>query len=311
MAINSSSPPAPGADAAVPSETAESVYWDEVGTEWTHTRPDRLWREYTDRLQIALLDRWLEGPVPRPGGVQPSALKTDLFDEVAGRGIVSHLSTKGFRTTGIDISPVVVAEALRRNPELHAHVADVRTLPFADASFDVVYSGSTLDHFASVADIAEAMQELVRVLRPAGRLVLTLDNPANPLVWLRNGPLLNLLRGWGIVPYCVGATLGPKRLANLVRESGLEVLQTEAILHCPRVLAVWRARRLEGQNTAAQEQFLASLARWEWLKQWPSRFVTGHFTAILAMKQGPAACPIVLSSFHATPAMSMSGSERF
>ena len=287
MANDFSSSPAPGADAAVPSETAEaeSAYWDGVGTEWTHTRPDRLWREYTDRLQIALLDRWLEGPVPHPGGVQPTALKTDLFDEVAGRGIVSHLSTKGFRTSGIDISPVVVAEALRRNPELHAQVADVRTLPFTDASFDVVYSGSTLDHFATVADIAQAMQEIVRVLRPAGRLLLTLDNPLNPLVWLRNGPLLKLLRGWGIVPYAVGATLGPKRLANLVRESGLEVLQTEAILHCPRVLAVWRARRLEGRNTAAQERFLASLACWECLKQWPSRFVTGHFTAILAGKR--------------------------
>ena len=241
MANESSSSPAPGAAAVAPSKTAESAYWDGVGAAWTNRRPDRLWREYTDRLQIALLDRWLDHPECHASGAQPTALKTDLFDEVAGRGIVSYLSTKGFCTTGIDISPVVVAEALRQNPELHGHVADVRTLPFADASFDLVYSGSTLDHFATVADIAQAMQELVRVLRPAGRLLLTLDNPLNPLVWLRNGPLLKMLRRWGIVPYSVGATLGPKRLANLVRESGLEVLQTEAILHCPRVLAVWRA----------------------------------------------------------------------
>jgi len=285
MANDSSLFSAPGSIAAAPSETAETAYWDGVGKAWKNTRPDRLWREYTDRLQIALLDRWLESPSPHPGGVQPTALKTDLFDEVAGRGLVSHLSTKGYCTTGIDISPVVVAEALRRNPKLHAQVADVRTLSFADASFDLIYSGSTLDHFATVADIAQAMQELVRVLRPAGRLLLTLDNPLNPLVWLRNGPLLNLLCRWGIVPYAVGATLGPKRLANLVRESGLEVLHTAAILHCPRVLAVWRAGRLEGQTAAAQERFLASLARWECFEQWPTRFVTGHFTAILAVKR--------------------------
>ena len=123
------------------------------------------------------------------------------------------------------------------------------------------------------------------MLRPSGRLLLTLDNPLNPLVWLRNGPLLKMLRRWGIVPYSVGATLGPNRLADLVRSSGLEVLQTEAILHCPRVLAVWRAHRLEGRAAAAQGRFLASLARWECLKQWPSRFVTGHFTAILAGKR--------------------------
>ena len=66
MANAPTSSPAPGSDAVAPSETAESAYWDGVGTEWTHTRPDRLWREYTDRLQIALLDRWLEAPDPPP-----------------------------------------------------------------------------------------------------------------------------------------------------------------------------------------------------------------------------------------------------
>lgn len=71
------------------------------------------------------------------------------------------------------------------------------------------------------------------------------------LVWLRNRPRFNMLRQCGVVPYSVGVTLGPKRLANLVRESGLEVVQTRAILHGPRVLAVWRARRLRGQSVAA------------------------------------------------------------
>jgi len=61
--------------------------------------------------------------------------------------------------------------------------------------------------------------------------------------------------------------------------------QTRAILHCPRVLAVWRARRLQGQSAAAQQRFLASLERWECLEQWPSRFLSGHFTAILAGKR--------------------------
>ena len=285
MTSDASSSRVLGSVARVSSGTEASIYWDGVGLEWTNKQPDRLWREYTDRLQIALLDRWLKGPEGQPGGALPTALKTDLFDEVAGRGIVRHLSDKGFHTTGIDISPVIVTEAARRNPELHAQVADVRQLPFADASFNVVFSGSTLDHFTTVAEITQAMQELVRVLRPSGRLVLTLDNPLNPLVWLRNGPLLNMLRQCGVVPYSVGATLGPKRLANLVRESGLKVVQTRAILHYPRVLAVWRARRLRGQSAAAQQRFLASLERWECLEQWPSRFLSGHFTAILAGKR--------------------------
>ena len=283
----SSDPPPHHSRVAAATSTAaeESSYWDDVGLEWTSKQPDRLWREYTDRLQIALIDRWLEDSVGHTGDAPLTALKTDLFDEVAGRGIVRHLTGRGYHTTGIDIAPVVVAEALRRNPGLDACCADVRDLPFADASFNVVFSGSTLDHFATVADIAQAVKELVRVLRPSGRLLLTLDNPLNPLVSLRNGPLLRLFRRSGIVPYQVGATLGPRQLASLIRSCGLEVRQTTAILHCPRVLAVWRARAIEGREFAVRERFLESLSRWERLEQWRSRFVSGHFIAMLAIKQ--------------------------
>jgi SAM-dependent methyltransferase len=281
----SPSSPDPRSDSHAACELDAGKYWDDVGSEWATKRPDRLWREYSDRLQIALLDRWLEDCGEHSGDAPPAALKTDLFDEVAGRGIVRHLSDRGFRTTGIDISPVVVSEAVSRNPDLHAHRADVRHLPFADAAFDVVYSGSTLDHFATVADIDRGVRELVRVLRPSGRLLLTLDNPLNPLVWLRNGPLLGILRYSGIVPYHVGATLGPRRLADLVQSSGMDVLQTTAILHCPRVLAVRRARTFEERETSRRERFLESLLRWEHLEQWPSRFLSGHFVAILAIKR--------------------------
>lgn len=285
MAGDTSSSRDPGSAGPVSARAGERLYWDDVGLEWMTKRPDRVWREYTDSLQISLLDRWIKGPEGQPGCAPPTALKTDLFDEVAGRGVVRHLLDRGFHTTGIDLSPVVVSEAVRSNPRLHGHCADVRELPFADASFNIIYSGSTLDHFATVVDIAQAVKELVRVLRPSGRLVLTLDNPLNPLVWLRNSPLLTLLRRFGIVPYHVGATLGPARLADLVRSNGLDVLQTTAILHYPRVLAVWRARAFEGREPTSPARFLEALARWEHLERWRSRFLSGHFIAILAIKQ--------------------------
>src|SRR5204863_8026948 len=63
---------------------------------------------------------------------------------------------------------------------------DVRALPFADGSFDVVVSTSTLDHFQARADIDTALRELHRVLASDGLAVVTLDNPWNPLVALRN-----------------------------------------------------------------------------------------------------------------------------
>ena len=256
-------------------------YWDSVGADWQRRRPQKLWREFTDRQQIRLLTRWASGWIG--GGSRPDLLKTDLFDEVASQGIVPWLLASGANITGIDVAPAIVAEAGARNPGMEAVVADVRSLPFAEASFDVVFSGSTLDHFESAADIQTALGELCRVLRPGGALILTLDNPANPLIWLRNGPLLRLLRRIGIVPYEVGATLGPRSLERAVRAAGFDVVETTAVMHCPRAIAVALAGTLDRLSRSWQEAFLRHLQAWERLERWPTRWLTGHYVAVHAV----------------------------
>jgi len=261
---------------------SQQDYWDAVGADWQRRRPQRLWREFTDRQQIGLLTRWSSGWIG--GESRPDLLKTDLFDEVASRGVVPWLLASGANVTGIDVAPTIVAEAMARHPSLEAVVADVRSLPFADASFDVVFSGSTLDHFESAADIQVALGELCRVLRPSGTLILTLDNPANPLIWLRNGPLIGLLRCIGTVPYQVGATLGPRSLKRAVRAAGFDVVETTAIMHCPRAIAVALAGPLERLSRSWQESFLRHLQTWERLGRWPTRWLTGHYVAVNATK---------------------------
>ena len=271
-------------------------YWDSVGADWQRRRPHRLWREFTDRQQIGLLQSWTGGLLTRwaSGGIgagsQPDLLKTDLFDEVASQGIVPWLLASGANVTGIDVSPAIVAEAVARNPGLEAVVADVRSLPFSEASFDVVFSGSTLDHFESAADIQTALGELCRVLRPGGTLILTLDNPANPLIWLRNGPLLGLLRRIGIVPYQVGATLGPRALKRAVHAAGFTVIETTAVMHCPRAIAVAVAGPMERLSRSWQESFLRHLQTWERLELWPTCWLTGHYVAVHAV--APRECGV-------------------
>ena len=77
---------------------------------------------------------------------------------------------------------------------------------------------STLDHFEDAAQIEVALGELHRVLRPGGHLVLTLDNPANPLIRLRNALPEAWARRTGLSPFAVGATLGRRAgTAALVR----------------------------------------------------------------------------------------------
>ena len=268
--------------------TGQQDYWDSVGADWQRRRPQKLWREFTDRQQIRLLTRWASGWIG--GGSRPDLLKTDLFDEVASQGIVPWLLASGANVTGIDVAPAIVAGAVARNPGLEAVVADVRSLPFAEASFDVVFSGSTLDHFESAADIQTAIGELRRVLRPGGTLILTLDNPANPLVWLRNGPLLRLLRRIGIVPYQVGATLGPRSLERAVQAAGFDVVETTAVMHCPRAIAVALAGTMERLSRSWQEMFLRQLQAWERLERWPTRWLTGHYAAVHAV--APRGCGV-------------------
>ena len=262
--------------------TGDQDYWDSVGADWQRRQPQKLWREFTDRQQIGLLARWSSGLIG--GGNRPDLLKTDLFDEVACQGIVPWLRASGVNATGIDVAPAIVAAAVARNPGLEAVVADVRLLPFAEASFDVIFSGSTLDHFETAADIQAALDELYRVLRPGGTLILTLDNPVNPLIWLRNGPLLGLLRRLCIVPYHVGATLGPRALERSVQTAGFDVVETTAVMHCPRVIAVAASRPVSRLSPAWRGSYLRHLQAWERLEHWPTRWLTGHYVAVHATK---------------------------
>ena len=119
-----------------------------------------------------------------------------------------------------DLAQAVGASARSRQQGVSAVGGDVCSLPFVDRSFDVVLSNSTLDHMDSLDDVSAALKELYRVLKPGGRLLLTLDNLANPVVALRNALPTRLLSALRLVPYYVGATCGPSHLCRLVSNAG-------------------------------------------------------------------------------------------
>jgi SAM-dependent methyltransferase len=229
-----------------------------------------------------LLASWL------PPSPAKRLLKTDLFDEAFGEGLYPLLMSRARCVIGTDLSPSAFQAARARWSGLTGAAADVRHLPFAGGAFDCVVSNSTLDHFESVGDIGASLQELYRVLEPGSRLLLTLDNRANPVIALRSVLPFRLLSTLGLVPYYVGATCGPRRLCRLLRRVGFEVLEIGAVMHCPRVFAVPAARLLERHTLPrTQRRFLRLLLAFERLGAWPTRFLTGHFVAVSAIKPSP------------------------
>jgi SAM-dependent methyltransferase len=245
-------------------------HWDDVVASWRGTRREQALRAYSDAVNGLLLRGWL--PPLRGGRV----LKTDLFDEAVGQGLYPVLDSLGASVAGVDISPAVVETARRNYPELEAATGDVRSLPLDDASFDAVVSNSTLDHFDSVGEIETAVRELRRVLAPGGVLVVTLDNPSNPLVALRNALPPKLLRRLGLVSFDMGTTCNRRELAELLQRAGLEVTDLGAVMHVPRLLAAALAVASKGRGQRV-------LAACEQLSRLPTRYWTGQFVAARAV----------------------------
>lgn len=246
---------------------------------WVPKSVGGLWRAYSDKVNGILVERWLAGHRCQ------RILKTDAFDEASHLGLTPHLNQKASAVVGMDVSHSVLAGARRRHSSLSLVQSDVRILPFLDGSFDAIVSISTLDHFPEMSDIRVSLLELNRILRPGGRFILTMDNLMNPVVRLRNALPFKLLRATGVVPYYVGVTLGPRKLVEMVKSAGFEIEEVTSLQHFPRVLAVVASRLIGHSNEEARVAGpLRMMARLEKLDSMPTRFLTGYFVGVKAVK---------------------------
>lgn len=103
-----------------------------------------------------------------------------ILDVGCGTGIFTeNYRQAGARVTGIDLAWPMLAYAVRKQTlaGMSPAVADMRSLPFADGSFDKTVSITALEF---VADAPGAVQELLRVTRKGGKLVIATLNSASP-----------------------------------------------------------------------------------------------------------------------------------
>lgn len=83
--------------------------------------------------------------------------------------LLAALARRSQRCVGIDLAWGMCRMAQRRAPTAHVVRGDGFELPFVDESFDVVVSTFAL---SGLPDGARVLREMVRVIRPGGRLVL-------------------------------------------------------------------------------------------------------------------------------------------
>lgn len=123
----------------------------------TYNEADRPKTQYPDQLAKHLFDKFNMKP------------NMKLLEAGCGRGDV----LKGFQKLGLDVFGLDLSEeAIDLNPGIEIKIADIEhdKLPYPDATFDIVYSKSLLEHFYYPE---RYMKEAYRVLKPGG-LLLTL-----------------------------------------------------------------------------------------------------------------------------------------
>lgn len=179
--------------------------------------------------------RWLLGGELHPGGERLTRRAFELIelsdadrvlDVASGGGSTAMLAAaeRGCEVVGVDYGAVAVAGANEAAAErelgqrINFVEADAEQLPFADDDFDALICECSLCTFS---DKSQAVTEMARVLRPAGRLALT-DVTAD------HERLPERLSGAMATIACVGAALPPSGYRELLESAGFEVTGVES-----------------------------------------------------------------------------------
>ncbi|HLE13337.1 MAG TPA: methyltransferase domain-containing protein, partial [Anaerolineales bacterium] len=144
-------------------------YFAQVAGQWDALRASM----FSDAVRSAALAR---------AALHPQSIAADLG---AGTGFISEgLAPLVATVHVVDNSPemlVVARQNLAQFNNIEYHLADGASIPLPDASVDAVLANMYLHH---APDPFAAIQEMARILRPGGRLVIT-DSDEHPYAWLR------------------------------------------------------------------------------------------------------------------------------
>lgn len=143
--------------------------------------------------------------------------------------LLADLARRGAIVTGLDENPAMLAAARARLEQEDLTVTLVKgnalNLPFADASFDIVMGITVL---CFVEDDERAIDEMTRVLRPGGRVVI--GELGRWSLWAAQ----RRVKGWlGSVTWRAARFRSAKEIAALLESTGLDVTMVRGAIYYP------------------------------------------------------------------------------
>jgi len=158
--------------------------------------------------------------------------KPRILDVGCGGGILTNeIASAGFETMGIDIAKNSL-QAARQNANQRG-ISSVKysygsaySIPFADASFDVVLISDVLEH---LLDLRTAISEIRRVLKPNGILLFDTINRTHFSYWITIFFAEKVLRLFGPVDHLHDWTLyiTPDELITNLKQVGFSADMNE------------------------------------------------------------------------------------
>ena len=130
--------------------------------------------------------------------------------------IARYLHRQGVATLGVDLSPRMVAEAQRLNPDVHFHQGDMLSLPDPENSWGGIAAFYCIIHIPR-EQIVDALREMRRVLKPGGVLLVT----------FHIGEEIEHLDEWWEKPVNLDfAFYLPEEMESWLKEAGYELEET-------------------------------------------------------------------------------------
>ena len=126
-----------------------------------------LYGQTAARLERAAVTRGLARAQVQP---EERVLEVAVGAAAAFERLARRVGPRGL-LVGVDLSMGMLAATRRKVPGARLARADARALPFADDSFDLVWASYLFD-LIPIAEMTPVLEELRRVLRGGGRLLL-------------------------------------------------------------------------------------------------------------------------------------------